>query len=96
MRVRFLEPAREDLRAAVAYYNQQQVGLGRSFLAEVRAAIERIRSFPHAWHPLTDDIRRCRTNRFPYGLIYHVRQDEILIIAVAHLHREPDHWSDRV
>lgn len=96
MRIRFLEAARDDLRAAQRYYNRQRPGLGGEFRDEVRAAIERIRSFPTAWHPLTESTRRCLTHRFPYGLIYHVREGEILIIAVAHLHREPTHWTDRL
>jgi len=41
------------------------------------------------------NTRRCRTKRFPYGLIYRCKGDEILIVAVAHLHRRPGYWHDR-
>ena len=34
--------------------------------------------------------------RFPYGLIYHVRDEMLLIVAVMHLHRHPDVWRDRL
>jgi plasmid stabilization system protein ParE len=96
VRVRFLEPARDDLQEAVAYYEARRTGLGREFRQEVRAAVARIRRFPTGWQPLSEHTRRCLTRRFPYGLIYHVGEDEILIVAVAHLHREPGHWRERL
>jgi toxin ParE2 len=93
---RFLEAARADLREAIRYYEAQRPGLGAQFRDEVRSALERIERLPEAWHPLSKNTRRCRTHRFPYGIIYQVRPDEILIVAVAHLHRRPDHWNDRI
>ena len=37
-----------------------------------------------------------RIGEFPYGIIYQVRQDEILIVAIANLHRRPDYWEYRI
>jgi plasmid stabilization system protein ParE len=83
--------AREELREGVRYYRRQQVELGDEFREGVRAGIERIREHPQAWHPLGRNTRRHLLHRFPYGLIYQVRDNEILIVAVAHLHREPEY-----
>ena len=33
--------------------------------------------------------------RTPYGIIYQARENYILIVAVAHLHRKPGYWKDR-
>ncbi|CAN5490471.1 hypothetical protein BH10PSE6_BH10PSE6_28480 [soil metagenome] len=41
-------------------------------------------------------IRRCRLSRFPYGLIYTIDKYDVLVLAVAHLHRRPDYWRDRL
>ena len=39
---------------------------------------------------------RCRLSRFPYGLIYTIDHGDVLVLAVAHLHRHPDYWHDRL
>ena len=96
MTVRVLEVAQQELDEAIAYYNSQAPGLGDAFLLEAVATIDRIRRFPQAWHPLGESTRRCRLRRFPYGLIYHEDKGEVLIVAVAHSHRRPDYWRDRV
>lgn len=95
MKIRFLLPARRELREAVRYYNAQRVRLGEEFRDEVWETIQRMKIFPEAWQPLSASIRRCQLNRFPYGLIYEPSEDEIVIIAVAHLHRAPEYWRSR-
>ena len=96
MKIRFLSPARRELREAVRYYNAQRFGLGDEFRDEVRETIRRVKEFPKAWHPLGGSIRRCQMRRFPYGIIYEASGDEIVIIAVAHLHRRPEYWRQRI
>jgi plasmid stabilization system protein ParE len=96
LKVRFLRAAQNDLREAVRYYNAQRRGLGDDFREEVREVIERIKALPDAWHPIEAEARRCRTQRFPYGVIYLVEGSEIVVVAVANLHRDPDHWKDRL
>jgi len=59
-------------------------------------ALDRLAKFPEAWHPCSKRTRRCQTHRFPYGIIYQIRKEEILIIAIANLDREPDYWEDRL
>jgi toxin ParE2 len=95
MKVRFARAAEADLNAAVAYYGGQAPGLAGHFLDEVDSALDRIANFPHAWQKLNSTLRRCRLHRFPYGLIYRVRNDEAVIVAVAHLHSEPSQWLKR-
>jgi plasmid stabilization system protein ParE len=92
MKFRLLPPAAGELRAAARYYETQVPGLGRDFIQEVRAAVLRIIQLPDAWQPLDAEIRRCRTHRFPYGVIYSIEQGQVLILSVMHLHRHPDSW----
>jgi len=94
--IRFLEIAEIELDEAIQWYRAQAPGLGDAFLIEALTAAERIANHPEAWHRIEQGIRRCRLTRFPYGLIYAVQDDDIIVLAVAHLHREPDYWHDRL
>ena len=96
MRIRFLDIAQIELDQAIEYYNYESPGLGDEFLTEVLKVIDRIGEFPEAWHRLSKRTRRCQTRRFPYGIIYQIREEEILVVAVAHLHRRPDYWKERL
>lgn len=96
MKVSFLALAQQELDGAVAWYNEQAAGLGQEFLDELDRAVRRAVTFPMAYHEVEPGIRRCLLARFPYGLIYGVDGDMMVIIAVAHLHREPRYWVERI
>jgi len=92
MKFKLLSPAFRELRDAYHYYEGKVPGLGGDFLSEVRAAIQRIVLHPHAWHSIDPNFRRCRTARFPFGIIYSVHEDEVLVVSVMNLHRRPASW----
>ena len=96
MIVEFLDVAEAEFLKAISYYNDQSEGLGYEFAAEVKRTIGRIIQYPDAWASFTERTRRCRTIRFPYGIIYQVRKDIILIVAVMHLRQSPDTFEIRV
>jgi plasmid stabilization system protein ParE len=97
MNVRLLPAAQVELDQAIHWYAQQAPGLGDSFLVEFLRTIQLIERHPQGWHPLSHNTRRCRLRRFPYGVIYNSPDaQDILIVAVAHLHRRPGYWQDRM
>lgn len=96
MKVEFHPAAKREFEEAVAYYDSRAAGLGDAFIHAVEEAVQRIVSFPDAWAELSPRTRRCRTSRFPYGVIYRQLADRIVIVAVMHLHREPGYWRDRI
>ena len=96
MKINFLEIAQIELDDAIEYYNYEVPGLGDAFLTEVLNPLDRIGEFPEAWQTCSNRTRRCQTRRFPYGVTYQIREQEILIVAIANLHRKPDYWKDRI
>ena len=96
MKYVFHPEAEIEFREAVEYYEDCEPGLGYDLALEIHSTIQNILSFPKAWPKLETNIRRCQTRRFPYGIIYAIDENTILILAVMHLHREPDYWKDRL
>ena len=96
MKVSFHPRAREDLDEAVRYYEGKRPGLGLELRIEVERTVERIVEYPESGTPRPPQCRRLRTRRFPYGVVYRARGNEILVVAIAHLHREPGWWQARV
>jgi hypothetical protein len=92
---RFLTPAREELIEALTYYQEAIPGHDLVFLEEVERAVTRIILQPEAWCRISDRHRRCLLRRFPFGLIYSIEHDEIIIAAVMNCRRHPDSWKRR-
>jgi len=95
-RARFLPDAEFEMIEAAAYYEAQQRDLGRRFLASVQDAIHRIGVNTRLYPVVEMDVRRCLTKTFPFGVLFRERSDEIVVMAVMHLHRDPDYWKNRV
>ncbi|MBC8259019.1 MAG: type II toxin-antitoxin system RelE/ParE family toxin [SAR324 cluster bacterium] len=95
MRIIFSELAKQEMDDAVAFYELEFRGLGLRFKGEVKKAALRIIEYPAAWSIERDEIRKCLLHKFPYKLLYSIEGDHIFVIAVAHLHRQPDYWVDR-
>jgi hypothetical protein len=93
---RFIAPASLELDEAVMYYEHQLPGLGYRFFKETSASIDRILFMPEAWPKVGERTRRCMLKGFPYALFYVKEKTEILVTAVAHLHRDTKHYRDRI
>lgn len=91
----FHPEARMELLESVRYYESQRSGLGRRFLAAVTEAVGRIQAHPSRYRVVSNSWRQCRIPRYPLGLIYRIRNRQIEIVAVMHLHRKPGYWQDR-
>ncbi|MBK9163622.1 MAG: type II toxin-antitoxin system RelE/ParE family toxin [Acidobacteria bacterium] len=95
MNFEFHPEARLEFIDAVAFYEKSSEGLGLRFSREVFATINRVTASPNSWPCITDNTRRCLTHRFPYSVVYEIREQDVLVVAVAHFSRKPFYWSDR-
>ena len=96
MKYSFHPEAKEELLEAINYFEECRAGLGIEFSKEVFSTIQLIIHFPAAWSKFSENTRRCLTNRFPFGVLYQVIEEEVTIIAVMQLNREPDYWKKRI
>lgn len=95
MTFHFHPDARLEYLEAAAFYESRREGLGAAFTLEIEATIQRLLEAPARWPTLEQDIRVCRTRTFPYGVLYSIEDDVMIIVAVMHLHREPGYWRRR-
>jgi len=77
----------EEIHDAEAYYELQQQGLGDRFKTTIRQALDRVRAMPLLYPVIQDPLRRVVVSRFPYSIFYII--DTIVVLSVAHQHREP-------
>jgi plasmid stabilization system protein ParE len=94
--LRFLTLAEQEVDEAFLWFEQQVEGRGIDFLDELDRVVRLVKAFPLASTEIEPEIRRCLFARFPYSLIYGLERETIVVIAVAHSHREPRYWADRL
>ena len=95
--IRILPEAVAELTEAVRWYEAKRRGLGRDLLHETAKVVDRLEENPRGGMPMSTDqrTRRLLVSRFPYQVVYRLRPDEIVVVAVAHLKRRPGYWKDR-
>lgn len=92
MSYRFTPVAARQLEFTVSSYNLKSPGIGEAFLDEFVRTVGLIQSFPEAWPEHSGGIRRCRLRKFPYTILYHREDDGITVLAIPHLHSNPEVW----
>jgi toxin ParE1/3/4 len=93
--LRLHEDADLELNDATDYYDRESDGLGSAFIDEVQSGFDRIRAYPDAAVELARGVRKLVLARFPYALVYEVRDDGIRILAIAHQRKRPYYWRGR-
>jgi toxin ParE1/3/4 len=95
MRYVFHPEALTEYAEAVQYYTEQRVEVAQAFIDAIEDTVYRIRASPTRYVAVDEDVRRCMVRRFPYGILYAIEEDYILILAVMHCSREPGYWKIR-
>lgn len=93
--VRFHSDAADEFIQAIAWYEQQEPGLGRRFSNAVQASIDLASLFPTVGTPYRGKSRRILLKDFPYFIVYTFIDEVLLIVAVAHFRRKAGYWSKR-
>ena len=101
MNFEVLPEANGEAIAAALWYDEQRLGLGDEFLAELEAAFTAIEEAPNRLRRLetysgSHNLRRQLLKRFPYVVVVDCRPDRVLVVAVAHTRRRPLYWLDRL
>ncbi|MBT0811990.1 type II toxin-antitoxin system RelE/ParE family toxin [Litoribacter ruber] len=95
-RLEFTGEARLDIQDFFNWYNLRKAGLGNDFVLCIESAINQILRDPMHCSPQFKDVRRKLVKRFPFHIVYILRDSLILIIGVFHTSRAPEAWVKRV
>lgn len=92
---RYLPLAREELNEAASFYEARVPGLGAAFLDDVDRSIEMMCGNPQIGATAGRTFRKLFVRRFPYSIIYALRDEELVIVAIAHQRKRPGYWRRR-
>jgi len=83
--------AEQHILETCFYYEEQQAGLAERFLSELYKAYEKISTHPEYYSFISakDNFRDVRLHTFPYVVIYEIKNNEVIVIAVFNTHKKP-------
>ncbi|MBA3829694.1 MAG: type II toxin-antitoxin system RelE/ParE family toxin [Taibaiella sp.] len=90
-RVFLTEEAQFDLREAYLYYEQKNAGLGDRFLSQVEEQLSILSKHPeyYSFIDLNSTLRDVAISKFPFVIIYMIKEREIIIHAVLATKKRP-------
>ena len=93
--VRFHDAARAEFVHEVLHYATISPRLGERLAAAVEQAVRLASEFPNMGLPYRHGTRRVFPKRFPFSLVYLVRESEVYVLALAPFSRKPGYWRLR-
>ena len=86
----------DDIKNAYQWYESQCVGLGEDFLLTLEESYAKITGTPKLYQDIYKNVRRKLVRRFPYGIFFVLRDNEVIVIAIMHTRRKPSDWNESV
>lgn len=84
------EAAENDLAKSSAWYEEQQEGLSKKFLKSFFQTLDLIQLNPLLYQERYNKIyRAAKMHRFPFLVIFKIKDDGIFVNAVFHTSRRP-------
>ena len=95
MKITFHPEAEAEFNEAVLWYSKQSLGLDIEFVRCIDEAINRITRNPESFPFTHEQLRKTVIKKFPFIILYESLKDEIRILAVFHIRRNPKQLQHR-
>ena len=94
--LRFLPEVLQELEETRDWYAERSPHALARFLQSLEQVLDEIAERPNrgAYHDERRIYRYRRILKFPYVAVYRDDDDHVLIVAVYHTSRHPDHWKE--
>lgn len=96
LRLEYLDEALDEAEEAARWYAERSPSAAAGFTDELDIAATAIERAPSTWPVYDHGARRFLLRRFPYRVVYRIESTRIVIVAVAHAHRRPGYWKQRL
>lgn len=87
--------AEKDIAETYTWYNQEQVGLGDTFLDQLERSLEFLKKNPAQYQIRYKDVRMVKLNSFPICLHYTIEENTVFVHAAFSTSRDPQLWKKR-
>lgn len=94
-KLRLHPKAFEEAETAHRWYAERNRVAAQSFLFELDHSVGRVAESPERWPKYGRGARRYVFPRFPFSLIYRIKEDIVEVVAIAHHKRKPGYWRYR-
>jgi plasmid stabilization system protein ParE len=85
-----------EWKSAVAWYFDRNEAAAFNFVAEMDRAIDLIAASPQRWPRGLHRAGKFVLQRFPFAIVYREKETFVQVLAVAHGHRRPGYWKNRL
>ena len=94
--IRVVADAEAEFEATARWFDEH-AGLRTEFVEAIDEAIYAIAEQPLRWPQWRpgSPYRKFVVRRFPYIVLYRMRDDYVEVLAFAHTRRRPGYWTDR-
>jgi plasmid stabilization system protein ParE len=88
MKVRYTEPAAEELEAIISYFMEAAPAVVADFADGIDNAVSQLLDNPYLVQETTQPgVRRWYLRRFRYSIFFTVERDELVILHIQHVAR---------
>ena len=93
--VRLHPLAEQEALAAFRWYEERNALVAKLLVIEFEAAMDHIAESPGRWPRISGRYRRFVLGRFPFSIVYMLRDGCVEVIALAHHRRRAGYWVGR-
>jgi plasmid stabilization system protein ParE len=87
--------AEKEFDESIAWYENQQAGLGQEFRATIEDYFQQIADNPEWFTKVRGEVRRAVVRRYPFVIHFLIEPERIVVLSVFHTSREPEQLKAR-
>lgn len=92
----FHPDAEQEYLTSLEWYRERSLTAALNFEEEFQRAITQIEEAPERWPRYFRVCKRFVLHQYPFSIVYRAFPSRVVVLAVAHGHRRPGYWKNRL